>query len=265
MEGILELSCSQYTDSAGSILLHRNDWKRFVAFIESGANAADVRTHCVGPGAYTSNTTVTAYIDIYSLGKKTINNMVQHLYPVWYFQLTMAGRSTKSDVFQLKHLRISYIPALAMFPPCFSWCRTSSNDISTTYRPREDFTHSSWLSGSQRKQAQNEVRSYPTSCCHSTSNHCSMQCCFWCIWTRLNGYCITTENKFLFVLFDDTFNPFHGPTCFTFKLVMHNTHSVFAWHRMTNFLSLGLSKDNDMMPTRKHKWHSPGSIKHSGS
>ena len=63
-------------------LLHRNDWKRFVAFIESGANAADVRTHCVGPGAYTSNTTVTVYIDIYSLGKKKINNMVQHLYPV---------------------------------------------------------------------------------------------------------------------------------------------------------------------------------------
>ena len=194
--------------------------------------------------------------------------MVQHLYPVWYFQLTMAGRSTKSDLFQLKHLRISFISQRSQ---CFHHAFPGAGFRPMIFQQPTDLgrispTHLDWcMYGSQRKQAQNEVRSSPTSCCHSTSYHCSMQCCFWCIWTRLNGYCITTENKFLFVLFDDTFNPFHGPTCFTFKLVMHNTHSVFAWHRMTNFLSLGLSKDNDMMPTRKHKWDSPGSIKHSGS
>lgn len=86
-----------------------------------------------------------------------------------------------------------------MFPPCFSWCRISSNDISTTYTDlgRISPTHLDWcMYGSQRKQAQNEVGSYPTSCCHSTSYHCSMQCCFWCIWTRLNGYCIATEKSF---------------------------------------------------------------------
>ncbi len=117
-------------------------------------------------------------------------------------------------------------------------------------QPRDDFAHSSsWLAyRSQRKQAQKEVRSYPTSCCHCTIyhyhySHYSIQCCFWCIWTLLYGYYINAKSISI-ALFDDTFHPMVPR-----KLHIQVGHGLFftVFSHFPNFLSLGWSKDIDMI------------------
>ena len=90
----------------------------------------------------------------------------------------------------------------------------------------------------------------------SSSVSYRMQCCFWCIWTCLNGYHNRKKKSILFALFDDAFNPFHGPHVFHIQ-VGHAQYS--QCFRMTSFLSFGIIK----RPRHRHDANKKTQMKQS--